>query len=313
MKKILATPPFWHKTGSNFKFLPYNAWISCGGKVGRARYPFRGLRRFVYKTTFMHFGESAKEARLKFAEACSLNFDCFPDYLCHEIIPMVWDCWPSLDKDVIKWFQKNHIKSCIFTCRESANRIKEALPEINMLIITEGYDTSVCSPGKELIQRDIDFYSYGRAPKELIKCEMAPLRTERCGNDDEMKHRWENSKVVLALPQCDVLPERTGGQETLTQRYWECMLSRMVMIGRAPKELIDLIGYNPVIDLKVPIDSDRSDIAISFVSQVKDIVAHIEDYQELVDKNRNTALRLAPWEIRMKLIVEWLKDNGYQV
>ena len=44
-------------------------------------------------------------------------------------------------------------------------------------------------------------------------------------------------------------PELAGDIETLTQRYWECMLSRIVMLGHAPQELIDLIGYNPVIEI----------------------------------------------------------------
>lgn len=313
MKTVKAIAPFRHKTGCNFKMMPYNAWGACGGKIGNTVYPFRGFRKIVYNTTFWRLGESTREARLRFAEAGSLNFDCFPDYLTHEVIPVVWDCWPSLDKDVIKWFRKNKVKTCIFTCEESARRIKSALPNINILVITEGFDVTKCPPGPNLADREIDFYSYGRAPEILINCDMTPLRKERCGNDNQLRYRWQNSKVVLALPQCDVLPERTGGQETLTQRYWECMLSRMVMIGRAPKELIELIGYNPVIDLRVPLGSNRDDIAKSFVCQVKDIVAHIEDYQELVDRNREIALRMAPWEIRVEQIMNWLNHNKYKI
>ena len=79
--------------------------------------------------------------------------------------------------------------------------------------------------------------------------------------------------------------------------------SRTVLLGRAPKELIELIGYNPVIVL----DKNHPD------EQVRDIVNHISDYQELVDKNREMALRMAPWEIRMKKIMTWLESLGYQV
>ena len=44
---------------------------------------------------------------------------------------------------------------------------------------------------------------------------------------------------------------------TLTQRYWECMFSRMVMVGHAPQEFIDFIGYNPVIELNDKISAER--------------------------------------------------------
>ena len=75
------------------------------------------------------------------------------------------------------------------------------------------------------------------------------------------------------------------------------MLSRMVMIGRAPKELTDLIGYNPVIDI------DPTNLQ----EQIKNIKDNITAYQPLVDRNRETALRLAPWELRMREVKKWME------
>ena len=43
---------------------------------------------------------------------------------------------------------------------------------------------------------------------------------------------------------------------------------------------MDFIGYNPVIEL-----SDK----ISPEEQIANVIEHIEDYQSLVDKNRETA------------------------
>ena len=95
-------------------------------------------------------------------------------------------------------------------------------------------------------------------------------------------------------------PEVAGDIETLTQRYWECMFSRMVMVGHAPQELIDFIGYNPVIELSDKISSEEL---------IADVIEHIEDYQVLVDKNRETAEKLGSWDVRMKwLMGEFEKD-----
>ena len=112
-----------------------------------------------------------------------------------------------------------------------------------------------------------------------------------------------NAKVTIALPRNLTQPKVAGDIETLTQRYWECMLSRMVMLGHAPKELTDLIGYNPVIEL----DKDHAN------EQILDILAHINDYQELVDKNRETALSKGDWSLRMRDVMEWLQKCGYEV
>ena len=100
--------------------------------------------------------------------------------------------------------------------------------------------------------------------------------------------------MTIALPRSITQPEIAGDIETLTQRYWECMFSRMVMVGHAPQELIDFIGYNPVIEL-----SDK----ISPEEQIANVIEHIEDYQSLVDKNRETAERLGSWNLRMKWLM----------
>ena len=83
------------------------------------------------------------------------------------------------------------------------------------------------------------------------------------------------------------------------------MLSRTVIVGHAPKELIDICGYNPVLEL--PDDKDRINTFIL------DILSNIEDYQELVDRNRKTALEKGIWSIRMKGVVEWLDNIGYSI
>ncbi len=81
------------------------------------------------------------------------------------------------------------------------------------------------------------------------------------------------------------------------------MLSRIVMVGHAPKELTDLVGYNPVIEMDMEHD----------LEQINELLAHIEDYQPLVDRNRETALKMGSWDIRMKQVMEWLKGLGYEV
>ena len=118
-----------------------------------------------------------------------------------------------------------------------------------------------------------------------------------------MHEAMENTKITIALPRSVIQAEVAGDIETLTQRYWESMLSRMVMVGHAPKELVDLVGYNPVIELEKK----------NPIGQIEDILAHIEDYQPLVDRNRDTALQIGDWTLRMKKVIEWLDSCEYKV
>ena len=182
---------------------------------------------------------------------------------------------------------------------------------MNILTITEGVDVDLYYKGSNLKDRRIDVLEVGRAWVNFFK---SPLKDGinhlRTGNmsrvfktDDDFRRGLADAKITINVPRCDVDKETAGGIETLTQRYWECMLSRVIMVGRAPRELIDLIGYNPVIDWD---GKDASPI-------VNNILANINDYQSLVDKNYEIALKMASWKIRIDKIVDYLKSKDYIV
>ena len=78
----------------------------------------------------------------------------------------------------------------------------------------------------------------------------------------------------------------------MTQRYWESMLTRTLIVGHCPKELLKVIGYNPVVEV------DWQDPN----SQLRDIIANIDTYQELVDRNYQAALSHASWLKRIEFI-----------
>lgn len=310
MKIVKAIQPYTRHNGSNFKFPPYNEWVNNDGKVSRAIYPIRHLHGLAHKVELPSFNILSSQARLRFVEAFTINFDCWPDYLWCETIPFIWDCWPSMYDRIEKWFYKHNIRTAIFTSSITAEEIRQRSPDVNILHITEGIDTSVYHAGGSLVKRSIDFLEYGSKQRNLFE---KPLEGINHVNStsiitkmmtwDDLLNTMSDAKVTLALPRCDIDQEVTGGVETLTQRFWEGMLSRSVLVGRAPKELTDLIGYNPVITL------DRQNAE----EQIKDIIAHIDDFQSLVDKNREVALTMAPWNIRIKKIMNWLTELGYKI
>ena len=101
-----------------------------------------------------------------------------------------------------------------------------------------------------------------------------------------------DSKIVISFPRCMRNPKDTGSVATLTMRYWEAMLSRCVIVGHCPQELMDIVGYDPVVEADF----------LTPCQQIEGILAHLPDYQPLVDKNREVALRLSPWKTRMDTV-----------
>ena len=310
MKEVRAIRPYTQHNGSNFKCHPFEEWVNNGGKSSPALYPIRLLHRIAHKLELPTFDILVSQAKLRFVEACTINFDCWPDYCWSETIPMIWDCWPSMYDRTEKWIKKHNVKVAIFTSSITAETMRQRCPKIKILHITEGIDTSIYHAGDLLVRRSIDFLEYGSKQRNLFNKPLEGINHVNSTSIITQMMTWNDllntlgdAKVTLALPRCDVDKETTGGIETLTQRFWEGMLSRSVLVGRAPKELIDLIGYNPVITL----DTKKAE------KQIKDIIDHIGDYQSFVNKNREIALAMAPWSIRIKMIMNWLTKLGYKI
>lgn len=316
MKKILkAVAPYHHPGFLNFKQAPFEAWKQNGGMVTGEHYPPRFLHGAAYRWEMPTVWKSKKEARLRLVEPVSLSFDTFPDYARYEVVPMFWDCWPCYFEKTRDWLVRHRVKTTIFSSRQTAERMREALPNINIIWCAEAVDDSVYDKGKLLKDREIDLLEFGRSNDRIINAEkleqvwigensLNHVCTKQHGKfiytNEQLYQAMGDAKVTIALPRSMTQPEMAGDIETLTQRYWECMFSRMVMVGHASQELVDFIGYNPVIELREEISAE---------ALIRDVLEHIDDYQELVDKNRETAERLGSWDVRMKWLMEELRED----
>lgn len=307
-KKILkAVSPFIHPSFLNFKMMPYEAWKRNGGGVAKAHYPWRWLHGAAYRWELPTIWKSRKEARLRFVEPVSLKFDSFPDYARYEVVPMFWDCWPRYFELTCEWLRKHQVRTAIFSSRMTAERMQERFPVMRIIWCPEAVDGDVYQNGKLLKDRTIDLLEFGRSNEKVLQTGALSLNhvcTKQNGKfiytNEQLYQAMGDAKVTIALPRSMTQPEMAGDIETLTQRYWECMFSRMVMVGHAPKELVDFIGYNPVIELRKDISAE---------ALIRDVLEHIDDYQELVDKNRETAERLGSWKVRMNWLMEELREE----
>lgn len=322
-KSLKAVAPYHHSGFLNFKEGPYHAWEALGGKVAKAHYPWRFLHGLAYRWELPTLWKNKKEARLRFVEPVSISFDTFPDNARYEIIPFVWDCWPCHFEKMCTWLKRHGVRTAIFASSQTAEKIRERFPKMNVLYCPEGIDTSRYVAGNGLTDRDIDILEFGRKSLSFndnanvnanVNKEFQYVSTKVNGKfmftDEQLVEAMGDAKVTIALPRSITNPEVAGDIETLTQRYWECMLSRMVMVGHAPKELIDLIGYNPVVEYNVN-DNANGNLNEHLMKTLKVVLEHIEDYQELADRNRETALKMGDWTLRMKQVKEWLRENGY--
>ena len=236
-----------------------------------------------------------------------------PDYFSwpwcynYEIIPVLWDCWPRYWPHLLTFLRRNNTRTLFCTSSQTAEFVRDQCPEVNAVWLPEGIDVASYPMGNILTQRDVDILELGRqmpnVHEALLECSSrnSLKHLYQCGKAllfpdfESLTNGLRNAKITISYPRCDTHPEMAGSIETLTQRYWECMLSGTLIAGRAPAELIDFCGYNPVVTLDGWPDC-----------QINNIIANISDYQPLVDRNRLFAEKHADWSCRMKSIREAL-------
>lgn len=321
MKIVKAVAPYIYEDKCNFKYYLYKSWKAMNGKVAESHYPWSIFHSLVYKFDLPCLFRCNNEARLRFVSGFSIRFDTFPDYAQYEIIPVIWDCWPQNVPVVAAFLSKYSVKTAVFTSSQTADTFRQLFPKINILTITEGVELDLYHKGNDLKDRTIDVLEVGRNWVDFFKTPlMDGVNHVKTGNfqrffntDEDFRRGLADTKVTINVPRCDVDKRMAGDIETLTQRYWECMLSRVVMVGRAPAELIDLIGYDPMVSVPELQTHSSRVLDFDFSPLVNEVLANIEEYQPLVDKNHKTAMRMASWDIRVTQIADFLRENGYMV
>lgn len=108
------------------------------------------------------------------------------------------------------------------------------------------------------------------------------------------------TKISICFPSSITHPERSGDIETMTIRYLQSMVSKCLIVGHAPKEMIDLFGYNPVIEV---------DYTNSF-DQLKKILANFTDYIPLIEKNYEIVVQNHTWNNRWNQMKDiWMQNS----
>lgn len=247
--------------------------------------------------------------------------NAFPFCYRYEIIPMLWDVWPIFWEQLHNDLKILDCKIVFVTVRSVAEMISKDWG-IRAYWVPEGIDVNDFKKGDELAHRTIDVYELGRQKKDyhllLEKMHEAGVVKTYYRNifdangrllqlafpsTDDLCANLPHVKIMVSFPRADTHPENAGNLDTLTQRYWEGMLSRCLIVGRAPQELIDLLGYDPVVE----VDWTKPE------EQLQTILEHISSYQPLVDRNYRNALEYAAWDKRFPIIIGKLRENGYIV
>jgi hypothetical protein len=231
----------------------------------------------------------------------------FPFSYWTEIIPYSFDCWPKYYDWWSSFYKRERVRIAFISARQSAEYFSRAIPEMKTVWLPEATDPSEYSPAKSLWEREIDVLEMGRRYEpyhdEIVKKLAQANRVhlyERGESKSIFPGRAElvdglaRTKILICFPRSVSHPEDAGGVETVTYRYFQAMASKCVIVGHAPQELIDLFGYNPVLEVQ-----ERQEY-----EQIDWVLDNLTSLTELVELNYSRLLEVGTWKKRVETILD---------
>ncbi len=232
-----------------------------------------------------------------------------------EIVPYCFDCWPNLYERWLSFFKRNRVRLAFFTARQSAQYFSEALPSMRSIWLPEATDPSEFRSSVRWGERRIDVLELGRKNDSFHRKIAAPLTNakrshlfERVKGEVIFPERRDfveglaNSKISICFPCSQTHPERSGPVETVTNRYFESMASKCVIVGHAPGELTELFGYNPVIETTPGHEFE----------QIESLLINPDSSLDIVERNYERLLEVGTWKNRIAQVLDTIREGPFR-
>ena len=222
----------------------------------------------------------------------------------------LFDAWPSLYNYIVRFVNDFGVKHLFVSSKQSTSALAKILENVSVHWIPEGV-----YPGEYHFlpseRKDIDVLSFGRyytlfhekIVNSLLDRNVRYLFSDggkKLFNDREsFIDGLARAKISICFPTNITHSERAGGVETMTNRYLQSMVSKCLILGKAPEEMIELFGYNPVIE------ADMDDP----LGQILQILENIDQFEDLIEKNYRTVVTQHSWEKRWEKIETLLSKD----
>jgi glycosyltransferase involved in cell wall biosynthesis len=227
----------------------------------------------------------------------------------------LFDAWPSDYEKIIAFACTYKIDFIFVTSSQSAKVLSKELSMTSVHWIPEGINPNEYKH-LSIEKKTIDILAIGREydyyhEQILDYCDTNNLKYLFEKNKGELvfptRHEFieglASAKISICVPSNITHPQRAGNVETMTIRYLQSMLSKCLLVGHAPAEMVKLFGYNPVIE----IDKNAP------VEQLDYILKNYFDYEPLIEKNYQLVLQHHTWSNRWNQIKGVFTNKKYNI
>ena len=215
-----------------------------------------------------------------------------------------FDAWTKEQPEIVDFIRSCKIDQIFVSSSQAVTDLNKKFGRSIANWIPEGIDISMYKQFS-YNQRDIDVIQIGRK-YDWYHDQILPFFSETnkvylyektkgiiiFPTQEEFINGLARSKISVCFPSNITHPERAGTIETMTNRYLQSMASKCLIVGHAPQEMLNLFGYNPVIE----IDRDAP------AKQLRIILDHYSDYIPLIEKNFENVSKYHTWKNRWEQI-----------
>jgi hypothetical protein len=277
---------------------------------------WRRLEKYIPKRIkkywFNKYAQQTKTERHYFNVILGQEWDkCFP----YMLFPgkrsvYMFDTWASSHKDIVEYVETYQLCNVFVSASQSAKRLQSMVNRPVFSWIPEGVNPDRYEY-RAYVDKNIDVLELGR------KYDVYHDHIVNALKDDERVHLYEKTKgklifpteknlidglartkISICVPSNITHPDRAGDIETMTVRYLQSMASKCLIVGHAPQEMVELFGYNPVIE----IDMEKP------AEQIRDILENFADYIPLIEKNYAETLANHTWNNRWQQMHEIMQS-----
>ena len=305
------------ETGVGFWFIPVMQELTLQGVN-----PLEGRRSRVSMTIGRTLSRSLLVPNISYGSRAVIQMSgnrgigrWFPRGMTSEIVPLVFDCWENNWPWWERAMKRGRVRTAMFTSSQAAEEMGRRVPGLTTIWVPEAIDLSEYKSGGALSERSIGLLEIGRPFEEFNRVIREPLVNSGVkhlysleghlfSTRAELIRGLADARAVLCYPRSVTHPALAGKVETITLRYFETMAAGAVVVGQAPSELVQLFGYNPVVEID-PHGGEAS------AQKLLNVINAPEQYQELVDKNTNRLAEVGTWQTRVQDLLAVLHQLGY--
>jgi hypothetical protein len=224
----------------------------------------------------------------------------------------LFDAWPSAHQEILSFVSQFGVEHLFVSASQAAERLAGLGLGTRVHWVPEGV-TPAEHPFRPYAMKDIDIVQYGRKWDSYHEKILEPLAANRrtylyekvkgqiiFPTRDAFLDALARTRISICFPSSVTHPERAGDICTMTHRYLESMAAKCLVVGIQPPEMDGLFDHTAVVP------ADPADPA----GQLLDILAHFDDYIDLIESNYRAVCERHSWEVRWQQMAQIISPAG---